>query len=442
MTNQTTASSEILRDLGNGLIMRRATEADIPTIVAMNTEIFEANAGAVVRAFLLGELPYGERDLFTVVEDTASGEIVSSLCLLAKTGTYDGIPFGIGQPEFVLTRPAYRGRGLIRAQMEQVHTWSAARGDVMQIIGGIPFYYRQFGYDMALDMGAARIGFKSYLPKLKEGETEPFRVRFAQETDADFITATYQHGSQRYMVTNTVDAATWRSVIRRSLGGDPHRTLYAIIEDRDGQSVGFFAHTSQLRGDHQMAVWVYELAPGVSWLAVTPSIVRYVCATGEEYATRDSKQFGTFNFTVGPDHPVFAVIDDLLPRSLPPYAWYVRIPDLCGFLRLITPVLEQRLARSYLPGHTGELKLSLYRDGLRLVFTAGKIVAVEPWLPSPEVGQGGDAAFPELTFLQLLLGMHTLAELEQVRPDCWHEGDAARAVLNALFPKRPSNFAL
>lgn len=442
MTQQTVAPTAILRELGNGLIMRRATDADIAPLVAMNSEIFEAGAGSVVRAIMQGELPIGERDLFTVVEDTATGQIVSSLCLLAKTGTYEGIPFGIGQPEFVLTRPEYRNRGLIRAQMEMIHTWSAERGDQMQLIGGIPFYYRQFGYDMALEQGKSRVGFKSYAPKLKEGETEPVRVRLAQEADADFIDATYLHGSKRYLVTNTLDAATWRDYIRRSLGDDPHRTLYAIVENLDGQPVGFFSHTSQLRGDHQMAVYVYELAPGVSWLAVTPSIVRYLCARGEEYATRDNKQFGTFNFSVGADHPAFEVIDDLLPRHLGPYAWYVRIPDLRGFLRLITPVLERRLAQSYLPGHTGELKLSFYRDGVRLAFDAGKLVAVEPWLPSPEVGQGGDAAFPDLTFLQLLLGMHTLEELEQVRADCWHEGDAARALLHALFPKRPSSFVL
>ena len=33
-----------------------------------------------------------------------------------------------------------------------------------------------------------------------------------------------------------------------------------------------------------------------------------------------------------------------LPRIRKPYAWYLRVPDIAGFLDTITPVLEQRLA--------------------------------------------------------------------------------------------------
>ena len=114
------------------------------------------------------------------------------------------------------------------------------------------------------------------------------------------------------------------------------------------------------------------------------------------------------------------------------------MPDLPGFLRHVAPALEARLAKSVAAGHTGELKLSFYRDGLRLAFDAGRLTVVEPWMPAHE--DGGAAAFPDLTFLQLLFGYRSLDELRGAFVDCWQDGDEPRTLLEALFPKQPSKF--
>ncbi|MFN2165031.1 MAG: GNAT family N-acetyltransferase, partial [Anaerolineae bacterium] len=126
-----------------------------------------------------------------------------------------------------------------------------------------------------------------------------------------------------------------------------------------------------------------------------------------------------------------------LPQMIRPYAWYLRVPDLPGFLRHIGPALEQRLATSPLSGHTGELKLSFYRDGLRMQFEAGKLVEVGPWQPTHT--EGGDAGFPGLTLLHLVFGYRTMQELDEMLPDCWTANDGVRELLHVLFPKRPSD---
>ena len=127
---------------------------------------------------------------------------------------------------------------------------------------------------------------------------------------------------------------------------------------------------------------------------------------------------------------------DRLPRVREPYAWQVRVPDLPKFLQHIAPVLERRLAESLAVGHTGELKISTYRGGVRLVFEQGRLRDIGPWQPSLEVE--GDAAFPDGVFLQLLFGFRSLAELTAAFRDCWTAGDEAEVLLKALFPKRPS----
>jgi hypothetical protein len=126
----------------------------------------------------------------------------------------------------------------------------------------------------------------------------------------------------------------------------------------------------------------------------------------------------------------------LLPATLP-YAFYLRVADLPRFLRHLAPVLERRLARSVMPGFSGELKLDFYREGVRLVFENGKLTGAADW-QAPDTDQRWQgASFPPLVFLQLLFGYRSLEELRYAFPDCWTSDEAA-LLLNVLFPKKSS----
>jgi hypothetical protein len=189
---------------------------------------------------------------------------------------------------------------------------------------------------------------------------------------------------------------------------------------------------------NRVGLWAYEVEPGISWLAATPSVVRHLWALGQTWAAQDPRQeLQRFVFWLGAEHPACQAFQERLPHTTKPYAWYLRLPDLPAFLRHIAPALEQRLADSLLAGHTGQLALSFYRSGLRLSFEAGTLVGVEPWLPSQE--EDGDAAFPGLTFLQLLFGYRSLEELKHAFADCWTSSDGPRLLLEILFPKQPSD---
>jgi hypothetical protein len=169
-------------------------------------------------------------------------------------------------------------------------------------------------------------------------------------------------------------------------------------------------------------------------------VIRYLLRTNRQWAARDGKpdECGEYGFWLGDDHPAYAVMLETLPRVRKPYAFYMRVPDLPDFLQLIKPVLEQRLAASPYAGHTGELKITFYRRGLKLIWVSGRLVGVENWRPAPQ-GHSGEAAFPELTFLQMLFGYRSFEELEYAFPDCWWENDQILGLINALFPKQFSD---
>ena len=435
----------MIRDLGNGLILRRSTGEDTEALVSFHADVHrepgaeepEEYVAAWVRDLMRGDHPtFGLGD-FTIVEDTRTGAIVSSLCLISQTWSYSGIEFGVGRPELVSTHPDYRNRGLIRAQFDEIHRWSAARGEWVQAITGIPYFYRQFGYEMAMTLGGSRLGYKPNVPKLKDGEEEPFRLRPAVEADLPFMTQVYRHGAGRYPVTCLRDEAMWRYELIGKGEKNANRRALALIETPAGERVGLLGHSARL-WQGRVGTGLYELKPGVSWLDVTPSIARYLWRLGEEWAVGDPKQeMERFVFWLGAEHPAYYVFQKHLPETQPPYAWYLRLADLRGFLLHVAPALEERLAASPLVGHTGEIKISSYRNGLLLAFDAGRLAAVRPWQPTPK--DAGDAAFPDLTFLQLLFGYRSLEELDHAFADCWISDDKARALLAALFPKQPSD---
>jgi hypothetical protein len=334
------------------------------------------------------------------------------------------------------TLPEFRGRGLVRAQFDEIHRWCEARGLIVQAITGIPYFYRQFGYEMALDLSGRRFGFEPHVPKLKKGEKESCRIRPAVESDLSFIAKIYKQTQTRYAISGV----RGMDVLAYELNGQSSKNInhfeMRILEDGRGKRIGYFQHLNFLYVSG-LTVVGYELKPGASWLDVTPSVVRYLWETGEKVAKRDAQSRNAFRFMLGAEHPAYEALGDALPAFRPPYAYYLRVPDLPGFIRHIAPALEKRLAESIAAGFSGELKISFYRDGLRMVFVRGRLKTVETWKSTTKDDES--AAFPDLTFLQLLFGYRSLNELCFAFKDCYWSNNTARVVLNALFPKRLSD---
>jgi len=443
------------RDLGDGLVMRRASEADAERLGQFNADVLRGQDAADpapwmdiwTRDLISGRHPSFRADSALLVEDTRAKSIVASMVLLSHSWTYGGVPVSVGQPEIVGTRAEFRGRGLVRAMFDVAHAWSAERGHQLLAINGIPWFYRQFGYEMALELGG---GPRLYTPGLASGvkqEHPLYRLRPAINADAPFLAATSAHGARRYLVTAPRDEAAWRYIIGGRSAGSAMHDQVRIIESETGDAVGYVEHVGRLWGPG-LTVRDLEMRPGVSWRAIAYPVLAYLCETAETYAREAKTELGFIDgWLLGSAHPFAGVVQFSDTRR--PYAYYLRVPDLPGLLRRLTPVLERRLADSPLVGHSGELRLSFYRSGLRLALAGGRVQSVEDWTP-PRTAAGLDfglpsldarrpsAAFPDLTFLQLLFGYRSLEELEAAFPDCLVRGQETRALLHALFPKAPS----
>jgi hypothetical protein len=435
-------TESMIRKLGNGLILRHGTPTDEEALVKFNREIHgegewgEKGLEDWTRDLISGEMPTFQPSDFTVVEDTSTGEIVSICCHISQTWSYEGIPFKVGRPELVGTKKDYRRRGLVRQQFEILHEWSAERGELVQVITGIPYYYRQFGYEMTLNLDSGHAGYEIHVPELKEDEKEIFSFRLATEADIPFLMATYEFGCQRQMVYSVWNEDLWRYELTGKRKYNINRREIYLIEDQDGEQAGFIG-IPPVKWGHSMMLTIYELAPGFSWTAITPSVICFLWQKGEELAKEQDQTQKIFGFWLGEEHPAYQVAATNLPRERKPYTYYVRVPDLPAFLLKIQSILEARLASSAFANTTKELKLSFYKDGLSLSMKNGRIETIKK-LDFDEL-EDCNAHFPPLVFLHLVFGHRSVAELNHAFTDCAAKDEENANLLDALFPKKPSH---
>jgi predicted N-acetyltransferase YhbS len=436
--------------------MRAATLADSEALAAFNADHLrsqdagepQASLAEWTRDLVAGARPGTSASDATIIEDGA-GAIVSAMFLISHTWSYGGVRIAVGQPELVGTRPEFRGRGLVRTLFELVHARSAARGDLMQVITGIPWFYRQFGYEFGIGRGGGGRLFPSELAS--RPADGGMRVRAARVEDAGFFAELDASAAGRHVVHVPRDAAQWRYEMTGHRAGSATAHVFGVIEDAStARPLGAFVHAPKLWSAGTLGLTMLEVVPGVSWRAVVLTALDHLRAAGEALAVRDGKPFGGVSFWfLGREHPAYDAIRVRYDAADTWYAVYTRVPDVAAFLRAAAPVLERRLAASRLAGHTGDLKLSTYRDGARLVLEDGRVKTVERWQPSfTLVGQENgiattdprrpDAQFPDLTILQLLFGLRSLDDLTAWYPDCVVRTPATRALVNALFPRQPS----
>lgn len=432
------------KELDDGLLLRWATPEDVEELAAFNVRIHSDNPEEPetflanwTRDLMSGEHPTTQAHDFTVVVDTKQdNKIVSTMNLISQTWLYEGIPFKTGRPELVATDEAYRRRGLVRKQFEPIHAKSEARGEVVQAITGVPWYYRMFDYEMALDLGGACNFEWSRGGNFKAVDPEPYQFRRATVADIPVLAKLYEEHGRYNLINRLRDKTLWQYEITGPHEASPYSRNFQLIETvPENEIVGYVEYK---KWGGRFVVRELGVLPGLSWRPVCLFVTRALKSEADRLVESGEKPAAKYiSFGLGAAHPVYDALGKQLEKQNPPYAWYMRVPDLPGFMQRIAPVLERRLADSVLVGHTGTTKLSFYRSEIKLEFAAGKLVEVGSY--QRKLIDDGDACFPDLTFLQLLFGRRSFEELNHASADCFAKNAETAVLLNILFPKKHSS---
>ena len=430
------------KNLANGLILRWAKSSDAEALAEFNLNQHnnppddqpELWIKDWTHQLMSGDHPTTKPADFTVVVNKRNqGQIVSSAGLVSQTWSYEGIPFGLGRPELIATDLKWRRRGLIKSQMEALHSRSRAKGEMVQAITGIPWFYRQFGYEMALNLGGNRRFPFDKLPKVGNDEGEKYRLRKADSDDTELLQKLYEHSCRSSMISCVRDQSVWKyemAAEKKSI--ITGRNLF-IIENSEGDPAAY-AEIPDL--NHIALVREFAVCRGRPVREIALSLAQKLKLKCQQNAEKLTKPINAVTFGFGKAHPIYDALATDLIRTGQGYAWYLRVADYPRFISRIGPVLEERLAGSVLAAYSGLLKLNFYTKQIVLKFKNGKLISVEPY--EPEAFSDGDAFFPGLTFLQLLFGYRSLNQLKAAFPDCYTKEAETPILLDILFPKKDS----
>jgi hypothetical protein len=405
----------LYQPLADTLVLRTpAATSDLDRVAAFNGSIHGPGLAAVTQSLVISFPNMGPDDL-VYVEDSATGEIVSSLCLIPWQLAYGAATVRVGEMGIVGTDERYRNRGLVRAQMPYFRRRLAEHACTISLIQGIPFYYRQFGYTYAMPLeGGVRVD-KSSLPPLPP---QAYAFRLATLDDLDLLASFYDHACQDLAIYARRSEATWRYMLGPQMQTELRAEWWVVEED--GQPLGYLRLPNSHFGD-ELAVYEVSQLPYDAAVAVLHQL----------QAWADQRGLPGVRLNLAESALLMQLARTLGGHDLGRYAWQVAIPDLAAFLAAIVPELERRLAAApqLAPWH-GDLGISLYRPAATLHVAAGRITV------SPGAADPAALRCPPDAFTPLALGWRTLEELLHFFPDAQVEG-RFRPLLEVLFPQTP-----
>ncbi|MHA2406011.1 MAG: GNAT family N-acetyltransferase [Candidatus Hermodarchaeia archaeon] len=416
MARKNTCEHTMIEDLGDDLILRTGTKSDVKAIKEHVQAVHGKEGVPMINRLFNLHPNFPPSDNF-LVEDIKTGKIVAYFNLMLNTGVMNGHRFPVGGMEIVGTLEEYRNRGLIRKLNEAFERRVEEYNLPMIMIAGIPYYYRKLGYEYAVQMGGSLTFPLELIPPQKKGEKEPIAIE--EVTQATFP-AYLKAREQLNAYLDFYRHLSKEDFLYLSTGRFGNDSVYKFHLIKANQKVvGIFLLNIGWGALEVNELWVENLNHLLS-------ILRFL----KKIAKRRQLPLRIYY----PARPAIFQALESFSRSKfgRPYAWYVKIPSIKRFLEAITPVIEQRLAKSEFKGLTESIRFSWYQEGIELVFKKGNLEAIKE-IPRNEV-KDMNVAVPFPVIYQLLLGYRSIDELHQIFPDAG--GSPTKSpIVRVIFPK-------
>jgi N-acetylglutamate synthase-like GNAT family acetyltransferase len=383
--------------LPDGAIVRPARADDLDALYAL-----VADRGVPEDAIDLRLVVEGDE---AGIEGTAlveqDGQVVATATLLEENLVVGATELEVGQVELVAARQDYEHRGYVRALMQWCHARSEELGQVAQVMIGIPYFYRRFGYVYAIPMHPyATLTGAPQCP-------ETIDVRLANDSDIPEMAALQERAQERFDLSMPHSDETWRWLIERD-------GTHQWVATRRHEFIGC-ARTTPVDGDEPMIV--AEIA------ATDAEAVAALLATARG---PDAER----EVTVG-RRPNVPGLDALLGEPQRPDWYYVRVADPAALLAALRPELERRLANSEFADADRLVELSFWESQLAFPIANAHVGPISTGGPRQVVVAQGGSGLPPDAIPHLVLGGGAGA-LEDRFPDAYlgDQGDLMRA----LFP--------
>lgn len=411
-----TSSTSYNRPLGNGLIMKSICDkSDVERITAFDIQIFGQDVADFAPALILHH-PSTRPEHWLYIESEKTRQIVSALSLIPWEWRYEDVTLRCGEVGIVGTLESYRNQGLIRALMAR-HRELLHEGKFdLSHIQGIPYFYRQFGYEYAMPLD---VHWNLELRCLPDKPTETtYSFRLASMEDVPILIRFYEQAAMSLDISAVRDKSMWQYLLEYSLLTSTGAETWLVL-DTAKQPIAYFRIPFHGFGN---GLIINEAS------RMNSEIAEAVLVHLKGIAQERSKTHIRLNL---PDmNDVVRVARCFDAHNDGRYPWQIHLVDVARLLHKLAPVLERRIASSIFAGLTRTVCLNLYREAFELCFQNGRLQVINA------VGftDKSEIKIPPLLLAPLLLGYHSREELSRMYPDIGIEGQYQHLV-DVMFPR-------
>lgn len=377
--------------------IRAATAADIPGILEVIADrIGEEDAAEA--EIVLRDDKFDRNRWFVAA---AGEEVLSTAAIFPGQLRVGEVSVGAGAIEFVATRESAEGKGLVRQLMEKIHETASDRGEMVQWIVGITYFYRRFGYEYAIPVEGMHMIPIGEAPPMPKG----WSVRNAEEADMRAVAGAQTATARSADVALAGTEWMW-DVYRRS----PNYEV-VIVKGPKGQGVG--------------RIYAYEDDRYLmDVIANSHNAAAALISAASEDGTRELSVMSR-----AAPRPYLESITSAIDSN---DAYYVRVAEPVALLESLRPVLAKRLAAHEGDPLEGDALISLYGSSIRFTYRAGKVGPMRREGPVPgPISAGGSGVAPD-QIVSLILGPLGAAGLAALHPDV-NLGEQAE-LMETLFP--------
>jgi predicted acetyltransferase len=394
------------------------TEDDVAEYLELIRKIWKEEAGVDRLAKKLIDChPKMTLNNFYVIKE--KGTMVSTINLIPVTWNIGGINLKVAEMGHVGTLPEYRGKGLIQKLVNEYHKDVRKQKYDIAVIEGIPYFYKQFGYEYAVPLLEETKIRIDQIPQFKAN----IRIRSFTESDIPRAKEILDNSQTKYYVHCVRDESIWRMQQITGIASDPEPFQGYAVEER-GRLVAYF-RIRELQKERQLLLTEITDVDYIEAQAVLGFLKKY----GKKH------KLESLSASVGYEEPFSHYMMSLgAVKSFPTYAWQIRITDYVKIFRKLKPLLEHRLSNSMYSRLTQTLNFNFRVFTIQVTVIEGRITDIK----KIDESKWSPIGLNPFAFVQLMTGYKSRQQLEEAVPDV-RIALSHKYLIDILFPQMPSH---
>jgi predicted acetyltransferase len=346
------------------------------------------------------------------------GKIVASLNLIPQKWSIGGAHLKVAEMGCVATLAEYRHKGLQRQLINEFHKQAAEQEYGLCAIEGIPYFYRQFGYEYAIPLLEETRIRLDQIPDYKS----KLNIRPFNSKDIPKAMQLLAHSQSKFYIHIIRDEQIWK--MQEETGIVSADKFEGYVVEKDGEVIAYL----RISGKPEDKELILREAADTD-KCTGEAVLKFLKNIGKQ------RGFEALTANISYLDPLSKQLVALgAIQHIPPYAWQIHIIDYVKIFKKMKTLFEKRLATSPYSHLTEKLNFNFRLYTVQVSVEDGTITDIQRL----ENSEDRIIGLNPLVFTQLLLGHRSRDELEMIYPD-FGIRQSHKQLIDVLFPKLPSH---